>query len=322
MKNLTARKTFSIITLFLLIAIIVSDGLSTAAMLPLVTGDRMAELAKVVGASGLLLMMYIPKFLMLLIFFLLVRMIPKTTWEPEGMSFSQLAGFYCMTYALGTVLNLLGQGISQAAPAGGTEALDTLNKMVGTGNLIGFLIPALIGPVLEELVFRKLMIDRLHHFGESAVILFTALCFGLFHGNLTQFLYAGCVGIFLGYIYCKTRKVIITIVIHMLLNTFSSLLMLFLPSLEDGGSGGKILGMVLIFLLSAALMIIGIVQLIRHLKRKDIHPDDSMPTALAKSEVFPTVYLNVGVILFFLFHIAVIVMDLFNLSLPWLSQAG
>ena len=32
--------------------------------------------------------------------------------------------------------------------------------------------------------------------------------------------------------------------------------------------------------------------------------------------------LNVGVILFFLFHIAVIVMDLFNLSLPWLSQAG
>ena len=292
--------------------------LLSLAVTPYVNTESLEKLVSGVGPSVLLLLTYVPNFLFLLVFWLIIRKVPKVEWQKEPMSFGTLLKIFVMMYAISTVLNQIGTVISRAAPAGGTQQLELIDEVVNTRLMIGFLIPAVIGPIVEELIFRKLMIDRLHNYGETAVIVFTALCFGLFHGNLTQFLYAGCVGLFLGYVYCKTGKVIYTMIMHMLLNTISASIMLLLPILQGDAENGKVFLLVAVGVLGVAILamgIAGVILIIRTLKKKDIVPDDSMTDAIPKNEVLRTVYLNPGVVLLFAFSTAVIVMDLLNLQL-------
>lgn len=287
---------------------------------PFVNTESLEKLVSRVGPSVLLLLTYVPNFLYLLVFLLIIRKVPKVEWRKEPMSFGTLLKIFVMMYAISTVLNQIGTVISRAAPAGGTEQLDLIGDIVNTKLLIGFLIPAVIGPIVEELIFRKLMIDRLHNYGETAVIVFSALCFGLFHGNLTQFLYASCVGLFLGYVYCKTGKVIYTMIMHILLNTISASVMLLLPFLEGGAGNARALLLVAVGVLGLAILTMGIsgfILLIRTLKKKDIVLDNSMADAIPRDEVLKTVYLNPGIVLLFTVCVAGIVMNLLKLQLPF-----
>ena len=55
---------------------------------------------------------------------------------------------------------------------------------------------------------------------ELLAITVSAISFGLFHGNLTQFFYATLLGLIFGYVYTKTGKVIYSMALHMLVNFF------------------------------------------------------------------------------------------------------
>ncbi len=289
-------------------------------LLPYITEESIQGLVAAVGPSLSLLMTYIPNFVFLLVFWLIIRKVPKTSWQTRRMSFGAAVKIFVMMYAAASVMNLLGLSVSETAPAGGVEQLDLIESFVSTRLLVGFMVPAVLGPIVEELIFRKLMIDRLHQYGEAAVIVFTSLCFGLFHGNLAQFLYAGCVGLFLGYVYCKTGKVLHTIIMHILLNTISSSIILLLPLVQESTEDKAVLSFLVIVglvLLIGVMFISGVVQIIRHLKRKDIVLDASAPEAIPKNEVLKTVYLNPGVMLLFVISIAGIVMDLFKIELPF-----
>ena len=315
MNTLSPKKTFSRSGLILLLGMILSAATGIIALMPLAKPDAMAKILEVIGASGAFLLMYAPKFLMLLFVFLMFRTIPKCTWEKESLNFRALARIFVMTYAVSVVINWIGMLFAKAFPGGGSQETTLINSMVGSGVTMGFLVVSLIGPVVEELIFRKLMIDRLHNYGETTAIIFTALCFGLFHQNLTQFFYATSVGIFLGYVYCKTGKVLYTMIIHILLNTFSSLIVMLTPTL---GGGNKIILLILVAAglgMMLVMMITGFMQLIRTLKTKDVRLDDSMPGAIPRGKVLQTVYLNPGVILCFAFCIAAILMGLFSVQI-------
>ncbi len=82
-----------------------------------------------------------------------------------------------------------------------------------------FCIYAVLGaPVLEELAFRKLILDRVHPYGELIGALTSALLFGLFHGNAAQFPLAFGFGIVSSLVYLKTGKISYSILLHMLIN--------------------------------------------------------------------------------------------------------
>ena len=287
-------------------------------MLPFANPETMQKILDTAGPHVLLLMVYVPNLISLLVFWLIIRKIPKADWKTEPLGFGKILGIFLMMYAIATLLNLAGGAVSKAAPAGGTEQLEIINSVVNTKLISGFAIVVLIGPLLEELMFRKLMIDRLHDYGESNAILFSALCFGLFHGNLAQFLYAFGVGLFLGYVYCRTRKVTVTFLMHSLLNAFSSSLMLLVPFMqEDGDSAAAavMLAALGLVLLIAVMVITGLILTVIHLKKKDMVPDDSMASAVPKEDALKTIYLNPGVMLLFLVSIAGIAAGLLNLNL-------
>lgn len=61
-----------------------------------------------------------------------------------------------------------------------------------------FLYGCLAAPVVEELIFRGLLLRLLEPWGKRFAIVASALLFGLFHGNLVQIPYAFLVGLVLG----------------------------------------------------------------------------------------------------------------------------
>lgn len=66
----------------------------------------------------------------------------------------------------------------------------------------GMLLFGLIAPVTEEIVFRGLLFNRMRrYYPHAAAVLVSGALFGLYHGNLVQGLYGGCMGILLAYVY-------------------------------------------------------------------------------------------------------------------------
>ena len=79
-------------------------------------------------------------------------------------------------------------------------------------------LTVVIAPIMEELIFRKLLLDRVNPIGEGISILLSGVLFGALHGNLQQFFYATLLGMLLAFIYLKTGKIIYPILFHMLVN--------------------------------------------------------------------------------------------------------
>ena len=94
-----------------------------------------------------------------------------------------------------------------------------VGNVIGTGTVIFVVI---LGPIMEEIVFRKILIDRTVKFGERNAMFLSALLFGLFHMNLFQFFYAFGIGLIFAYIYIKSRKIGYSIAFHMIINFLGS----------------------------------------------------------------------------------------------------
>ena len=56
--------------------------------------------------------------------------------------------------------------------------------------IVTFLYMVICAPILEEYIFRKLIVDRTVKYGQGVAVVLSGLMFGLFHGNLNQFAYA------------------------------------------------------------------------------------------------------------------------------------
>lgn len=91
-------------------------------------------------------------------------------------------------------------------------------NIYGEYGYIMVLAAVFLAPVVEELLFRKVLIDRIRKFGDGKAVLLSGLFFGLFHGNFTQFFYTTLVGMLFAFVYVKTGKVLHTIILHMTAN--------------------------------------------------------------------------------------------------------
>ena len=132
--------------------------------------------------------------------------------------------------------------------------------------------PCLLAPIGEELIFN-LLLERALPFGEKQAILFCALAFGAFHGNLYQFFYAFLVRLALANLYLRSGRLAWCMALHALLNLLGSLPgVLVLP-----------LGEKAIAAYGAALLLViitGIVLLVRRWDKKP-RPAASQPQTKA-----------------------------------------
>ena len=101
--------------------------------------------------------------------------------------------------------------------------VDPLLEMVGAINpMVSFLLVVVTTSIFEEMIFRKLLYDKLIGFGGKTFILVSSLLFALFHLNHRQLLYTFAVGVIFAGVMYYTRKVSYCILLHMCFNFFGT----------------------------------------------------------------------------------------------------
>lgn len=98
----------------------------------------------------------------------------------------------------------------------------------------GILAISIVGPVLEEFLFRGAITKALlQQYSPTKAILISALLFGVFHINPAQILPAFLIGILLAWTYYKTASLIPCILMHILNNSLSVYLSIKFPEAEN-----------------------------------------------------------------------------------------
>jgi membrane protease YdiL (CAAX protease family) len=99
--------------------------------------------------------------------------------------------------------------------------------------VVGFMMLCVVAPVLEETLFRGVLLTGLlRNYRPWVAIGQTALLFGLIHMNPVQIVGAGLLGLSLGWIYYRTRSLYLCMAMHALNNfmAFCSMLSKKLPN--------------------------------------------------------------------------------------------
>lgn len=123
----------------------------------------------------------------------------------------------CMMYA-GNLIGVLVNGLIALLIGINTESTALFDKVFGESGYVVVIVAVMGAPIVEELLFRKVLIDRIRRYGNGKAILLSGFFFGMFHGNLSQFFYTAFVGLMFAFIYVRTGKVIYTILLHMTIN--------------------------------------------------------------------------------------------------------
>lgn len=219
----------------------------------------------------------------------------------------------CIAIFIMEVGNIIGNLVNALiSRLSGIEISSSVEELLSGSNLgIVFIFTVILAPILEELVFRKLLIDRVIVFGDRTAILLSALLFGLAHGNFYQFFYAFGLGYLFAYVYIRTGKIGYTISFHMVINFLGGFVSSFLLeklnySLWSNGETaqmmyslythpGALLGLALYVILLVGLSIAGLVFFITSIRKVNLNSGEyEMPAGKTAKAVFG----NAGMILF------------------------
>ena len=231
----------------------------------------------------------------------LMKKLESERLEKHPLSIKTFVMYIAVSFTLMWIGNIIGlvitELISFATPM---DVSNPVQELLNSTDLwINLSIISIIGPIFEEFFFRKLLIDRTIKYGARVSILLSALMFGLFHGNLSQFFYAFLIGGFFAYVYIKTGKLIYSILLHIIINFMGSVVSLFVVKSVESMTSGTIIATDIIvvagyLLIMLASFLIGIITLSKYKKASLDH----IKTKITLEQPFKTVILNYGMVLF------------------------
>ena len=147
-----------------------------------------------------------------------------------------------------------------------------------------FIQMTLFAGIFEELMFRGAVLGFLRKFGDRTAILISAFLFALIHGNLIQIPFAFVLGLYLGYVACRTNNLLYPILIHAVNNGVATILNFILTNSTE--SIANIYGVLFSFIFIA----LGVVGLLLETRSKNDLP------ALRKEQGVFTVSQKFGLI--------------------------
>ena len=257
---------------------------------------------------------------------LLLRKLPGETPEKRPLTAKQFLTLIPICFCLMYGGNLLGNWLSGLLSGG--NAVNALDSYAMDTSPFKILVMVILAPLLEELICRKLLIDRTVRYGDKISVLMSGLIFGLLHQNLFQFFYAFALGCLFGYVYVRTGRIRYTIILHTMINFLGAVVAPALISMLNSDAVAEVMSnpnaagmttealmeaapaLMLLSLYSMAMMALsvwGLVLLIINL-RKLTWREPPMPF---KSALRASI-LNFGMIIYVLICLATTVLALFN----------
>ncbi len=264
------------------------------------------------------------------IFYIMVKKMEHHPIKKRKMPIKQFFGYFFASVALMYIGSYIGtfvnEGIAAILEIEIENPLDSI--ILDSPIWLVILVAVVIGPIVEELIFRKLLIERLDKWGDVFSIVISAVAFGLFHGNFSQFFYATLLGLLLGFVYTRTGNILHTILLHISINFFGSILpMPVMQTLEEyeimleNYMQGIPIDMDRYLFLSGiqsvyslfvmGCFITGLVLLFKYTKR--LAPkQNKCAVALNQKKIVSTVFLNAGALLFIAFSALQFILNIFT----------
>ena len=241
-----------------------------------------------------------------------------------------MSGIMC--YSMMYIANIIGNILTTVIGMfkGGQVNNQLLDVASSIDIWMSLLFMVICAPLVEEYVFRKLIVDRTIRYGQGVAIVTSGLMFGLFHGNLNQFIYAFVLGMFLAFLYVKTGNLKITIALHMIVNFLGGVVSTLIMKLIDLDEYVRILenGMdqdilmtyvmehlagwivfIVYFVFLVGVSIAGFVLLIVCFAQKKFKLEKS-ENVIPKGKGFLTAFLNVGMLVYTILWVGIIIFQL------------
>ena len=247
------------------------------------------------------------------VLFYLMRKIEKQEMEKESLSLKKFLLYLSITFTLMWIGNMVGLAITSAIGSlFHTEITNPVQTLIGSTDIwLNMILISVLGPIFEEIFFRKFLIDRTIKYGARVSIILSAVIFGFFHGNLSHFFYAFLLGGFFAYVYIRTGKIIYTIILHIIVNLMGSVVSLFVVQSVQAFTSNTYATMdlaiiVIYVLMMLAALFVGLLGLLSYKKGKF----NGSKTQIALKHPLKTSLLNAGMILFILFYVLIILYSL------------
>ena len=221
--------------------------------------------------------------------------VKKLKLSEFGMIFIISAALMYVSNYVGVFINLL---ISMLI---GRPLITSFQDIILNSNMLfTFLYGCIVASIVEELIFRKLLLSKLRYYGDLPAILYTGIAFGLIHMNLSQFFYATTLGIVFAYVTIRTNTIKYSIILNMMINFIGGVIA---PLVLKSQNLGVIM-LIGIWVITAITL--GIVLLILNFKKiKLVKP----PMAIQRKSVF---LFNIGTVLFIGFCMVNMALSILN----------
>ena len=140
------------------------------------------------------------------------------------------------------------------------------------------------------------MLNKLRTYGDKIAIITTALLFGLFHENFSQFFYAVGLGVVFAYVTLKTGTIKYSIGLHIMINMMGSVI------------GTKVLSSntaIMIFgIVVWVCVIAGLILFIKDFKKMSLLPGE---VTIEKEHVVSETWLNMGMMINLIISLALMI---------------
>lgn len=263
------------------------------------------------------------------VFYFITKGAPKKQRAKSKMDIEELVWLFFIAQLFGFVGSAISSVISTFFTlVFGTQPQDGVSELImNTPVWIIIIVAVIIGPIFEELIFRKILIDSLSVYGERFAIVTTAVAFGLFHGNIEQLIYATSLGLVFGYVYSVTRNIKYSIGLHIVFNFFGTVpAMLISDSMELIASlpeqvllnpealmeyMPELMTVYGYSIVQMALLGFGIYFLVKAIKQKRFSPPCEVGVRIPRSEIAKT-FVSPGVITFLAVSLLQIIINLIS----------
>lgn len=154
--------------------------------------------------------------------------------------------------------------------------------------------------VVEELIFRGIVLHSLRPFGNLPALLISSLFFGLMHRNMLQFSHAFVLGLVLGYVVIQTGSVYTGMFIHFINNLIAVLLSVAAEHMNPIAVGLLSFTQLVLYLCAAIAGLLYLCAVRRAVWKMPASPPDTPPPA----QILKAFFKNIPMILTLLLFVA------------------
>ena len=218
--------------------------------------------------------------------------------EEENLTFGGFIKFFLISYFIMVLLNLFTMGFLWiVGNFKGSDVVNPLENVISNSSVLATIIFAgILSPIIEEVLFRGVMLNKLRTYGDKIAIITTALLFGLFHENFSQFFYAVGLGMIFAYVTLKTGTIKYSIGLHIMIN------------MMGGVIGTQVLNSTIATMIFGIVVwifvIAGLILFVKDFKKISLLPGE---VTIEKGHILSETWLNVGMIINLIISLALMI---------------